>query len=428
MGLISKLRALRAPRLRRSPDTRSRRADRLRVMLDVARLLETSELHALLLKLGAAAARLLRADRGRIFLHEEDSDELWAVSDDGHGERHGTGSGGPVALAFQTGQVTEAAAKAGPTRLRDAGPGVVKSALLAPLRDLDGRRLGVVEVTRTRRSGWSEEDRLALELFAEHAAVAIQRYRLQQAAAQGHELQRELELAKRVQEALLPSAPPAVPGLECLGWTRQASVTGGDCFDLWRVPDGRLAVFLGDASGHGVAAALVIAQVRAMLRALCEIQTDPLQLLVRVNTRLAQDLGEGRFVTAMFACVSPDGLLRWSSAGQGPLLARTSAREPFQQFQAPAVPLGVASELIADAVPAMRLEPGGMLVAMTDGVFEAADPSGEQLGPARVVELLDRRGDLAPAALLDELQQAVRAWQAEAEPTDDQTIVLVRRK
>jgi sigma-B regulation protein RsbU (phosphoserine phosphatase) len=96
------------------------------------------------------------------------------------------------------------------------------------------------------------------------------------------------------------------------------------------MPDGHLAVLLGDASGHGLAAALVIAQVRAMLRALCESQSDPSRLLACVNARLAHDLVEGRFVTAFLACVSPAGQLRWASAGQGPILVRRAAEVPFE--------------------------------------------------------------------------------------------------
>jgi len=240
-------------------------------------------------------------------------------------------------------------------------------------------------------------------------------------------LERELELARRVQEALIPSSPPHIPGLESAGWTRTASVTGGDCFDLWRVPDGRLAVLLGDASGHGVASALVIAQVRAMLRALCEIQTDPARLLGWVNARLADDLVEGRFVTAFFACVSAGGLLRWSSAGQGPILVRTSAEAPLTFLQAPAVPLGLAPQLLCDPVPPISLGPGGLLAALSDGVFEATSPAGEVLGPARVARILEEHADAPLGAILTALQATIRDWQQAEAAADDQTIVLVRR-
>jgi len=240
-------------------------------------------------------------------------------------------------------------------------------------------------------------------------------------------LEREMELARRVQRALVPSSPPAIPGLESAGWTRSASVTAGDCFDLWRLKDGGLGVLVGDASGHGLAAALVITQVRAMLRALCESEGDPCRMLAWVNGRLAQDLVEGRFVTAFLAFLSPDGQLRWASAGQGSILFRAAADARFEPLQAPAVPLGLAEELVSDPAPELKLDPGGMVAAMTDGVFEAKSPAGELLGPDRVARILDQHAGLDLPDVMVKLQAAIGAWQHGDHPDDDQTIVLVRR-
>lgn len=398
----------------------------MRVMLDVAHLLETTDLRSLMLRIADSSARLLGTDTARIYLHEPGAPGLWTVTQDGPGQVVGTVTG-PVEQAFLTGQVT-AATEPSPASLAAGRPdrAPAQQRLCAPLRDLDGKSIGVVEVVRLRR-GFTPEERIAIQLLAEHAAVAIQRYRLLLAAAHGSELQREMELARRVQEALVPVSPPAIPGLECVGWTRPASITGGDCFDLWRVADGRMAVLVGDASGHGLAAALVISQVRAMLRALCEVQTDPARLLASVNARLVHDLVEGRFVTAFFGCLSSEGFLQWGSAGQGPILVRASAEAPFVSYQAPAVPLGVAAHHIADPVPPVILGPGGMLAAMTDGVFEARSPAGEMLGAARVAAILDEHASLELGALLETLQAAIRDWQGSDQPVDDQTIVLVRK-
>src|SRR5581483_8381161 len=122
-------------------------------------------------------------------------------------------------------------------------------------------------------------------------------------------LRREMDLAKKVQEKLIPKSPPDVPGLDATGWTRAASVTGGDCFDLWKMHDGRLGIFLGDASGHGLAPALVVSQVRTLVRSISETESDPGVLLGRVNTRLAEDLETGRFVTAFLGFMTSDGTL-----------------------------------------------------------------------------------------------------------------------
>src|SRR5204862_610725 len=134
--------------------------------------------------------------------------------------------------------------------------------------------------------------------------------RLQQAAIQGVELRREMDLAKIVQEAMIPEHSPDIPGLVSVGWTHPASITGGDCFDLWRLSDGKLGIFLADASGHGIGPAMVVSQARTLVRALCEIEPDPTTLLARVNARLAEDLECGRFVTAFVGVLDSNGELR----------------------------------------------------------------------------------------------------------------------
>src|SRR5205085_7493757 len=114
-------------------------------------------------------------------------------------------------------------------------------------------------------------------------------------------------------------------GLEAVGWSLPASIAGGDCFDLWKTADGRLGIFLGDASGHGLAPAMIVSQARTLIRALSEIDCNPQWLLSRVNARLAMDMEDSRFVTAFAGCVGADGAVQWYSAGHGPIFITTGA-------------------------------------------------------------------------------------------------------
>jgi sigma-B regulation protein RsbU (phosphoserine phosphatase) len=370
---------------RRARSFSRRSADRLKLVLDVSRLLAVPSLHTLLEQISDAAARVLEAERAVVALL-------------------------PVSA---------------PAQGLSAGSAVEKpDMLVAPLRDLDTQSIGEVRVFRKKKGSFTLEDQLLLEVFAEHAALAVQRYRLLQEAAQGSELRQEMELARRVQEALLPRQLPRVPGLRAAAWMSGASVTGGDTYDLWRLADGRLAVFLADASGHGLPAALMVSQVRSMLRALSEIDGDPGWLLSRVNSRLMSDLEEGRFVTGFLGCLSSDGVLQWFSAGQGPIFIRIDRNSGWELHQAPAVPLGVA-DFGADGVIELRLAAGGALVAMTDGVFEASAPGGEMFGPARALSVLDAAGDGGAEVLTAAVRDAVVAWSGRELPADDQTIVAV---
>ncbi|WP_241179969.1 PP2C family protein-serine/threonine phosphatase [Humisphaera borealis] len=236
-----------------------------------------------------------------------------------------------------------------------------------------------------------------------------------------------MDLARRTQQALIPKEPPSVPGLLCAGWTLPASVTGGDCFDLWALPDGRLGILLADASGHGLGPALVVSQARTLVRALSELITDPHELLVHVNARLADDLDWGQFVTAFLGFLSPDGTLQWSSAGHGPLLVRRSPELPLEQLDPPVQPLGVVLKWFDGAPPPVTIEPGGQLILTSDGIFEAADPSGEQMGLERMSEVADRYRRASPEELLGALQKYAKDWSNGEDPLDDQTAVIVQR-
>lgn len=417
-------RARRSARSTRATRTASRRsADRMKLVLDISRLLAVTDLPSLLARIAEAAASFLDAERACIFLHDPATDELWTAPPALPGEETAPCDLRVARRVFRTRQVLEVPAG----NAEPAAAGGRRSVLCAPLRDLDREAIGVVEVVNKKAGRFTPEDRVSIELLAEHAALAIQRFRLLLAATQGSELRKEMELAHRVQAALIPVSLPRLPGLEAVGWTQAASVTGGDCYDLWRPAEGALAAFVGDASGHGLAAALVISQVRAVLRALSEIRSDPQWLLERVNARLAEDLDEGRFVTAFLGVIASDGSIRWSSAGQGPVFLRPAAGQRFQAVPASAVPLGVSADLISDAPMSVRLQPGGMLVVMTDGLFEAPSGRGEFFGAARIGELLDELGDPPAELVVRRLREAVRMWQGRDDPVDDQTILVVRR-
>jgi phosphoserine phosphatase RsbU/P len=161
------------------------------------------------------------------------------------------------------------------------------------------------------------------------------------------------------------------------------------------------------------------------VRAMSEINCDPTYLLTRVNARLAEDLETGRFVTAFVGCLSSSGELRWSSAGHGPMFLRAGRGEKLQVLEPLAPPIGILPELPCDAGTVVQLEPGGCLFVMSDGVFEARSAAGELFETSRVVDLLNECVNDSPAKTLGCLQRAVREWQGNDDPIDDQSVVIV---
>jgi CHASE2 domain-containing sensor protein len=238
----------------------------------------------------------------------------------------------------------------------------------------------------------------------------------------------EMLLAQKVQVALIPKNPPQIEGLEPYGWTKPADMTGGDCFDLWQLPDGRLGILLADASGHGLAPSMIVSQVRTLVRAMAEIETHPHPIMTRVNDRVAQDLEPGRFITAFLGFLSADGELTWVSAGHGPILWCSKKNGQMCELESTGMPLGVMEPWAADdPSPPLRLEPSGMLIVFSDGIFEAPAPSGEQFGVERVQEILKNKCDASAVEIVAAMRDAVTKWQAKDNPADDQTAVVVRK-
>ena len=159
---------------------------------------------------------------------------------------------------------------------------------------------------------------------------------------------------------------------------------------------------------------------------MCELKPDPHTLLSLTNARLSEDLEPGRFVTAFLGILDHNGLLHWSSAGHGPVLFRRDRSAPIETLDPPGPPLGVLGEFMADPVEPVQLSPGGMLLVMSDGIFEAFAPDREQFGVERVHSIIMDQPDAAPEQILESIRSSVQQWQKKDEPVDDQTLVIAQ--
>jgi phosphoserine phosphatase RsbU/P len=400
----------------------------------------TADLDPLLKHITGSVAALLDCERASIFLYEPATDELWtkvALGLDGAEIRIPAGAG-IVGATFRGNQLLHVPRpyedhRFNPANDRKTGF-VTRNILSAPMVDLERRPVGVVQAINKHGGGdFVDSDQAMLQLLADQAGVAIQRFTLQRAALESMALRKELDLAKAVQEAMIPRKMPDVPGLDAAGWTKAASVNGGDCFDLWKLPDGRLGILVADASGHGIGPALVVMQARTLVRTLSDTERDPLKLLVRINARLCEDMVAGRFVTIFVGFLSPGGTLEWASGGQVPILLRRARGAPLESLEPGLPPIGILSHLDEEPSPPVQLEVGGALVLTSDGITESFSPAEELYGERRLVQALalcDAAADPCTSArdIVTAVHQAVIAWQGgRDEPTDDQTVVVVRR-
>lgn len=404
----------------------------MRMILDVSRALAVpTDLDRLLCQIAEISCGLLGCERASIFLHDKARGELWTKVALKSDEIRLPSHQGIVGHAFTKNQVVcvhdpYQDERFYPAADRQSGF-VTRNLLSAPMKGLDGEPIGAIECVNKIGVPFGDADLALIELLADQAGVAIQRHQLQVEAVRAAALQREMDLARRAQEKLIPKSAPPVKGLKAVGWTLPASATGGDCFDLWQLPDGRLGMLLADASGHGLAPAMIVGQARSLVRAMSDLQGDPHAVLNRVNARLCADLERNQFVTAFLGFLSPDGVLQWSSAGQAPVLVRKSLAEPLVAIDAPTPPLGI-DPARNDPNPApIAIEPGGSLILVSDGLFEAVNPAGELFDVERMIATLDRWKSEALGEVLARLREAVRQWQGGREPLDDETIVVIQR-
>jgi serine phosphatase RsbU (regulator of sigma subunit)/putative methionine-R-sulfoxide reductase with GAF domain len=249
--------------------------------------------------------------------------------------------------------------------------------------------------------------------------------------AQG-ELQRQAEdrrIARQIQQGLLPRAMPALPGFRISGRSLSANDVGGDCFDF--IPfsvkgQDCLDVLVADASGHGIAAALLVANTRAYLRALAMTYTGVDHLLTLSNQRLADDIVADHFVTLFLLRLDPcTRSLLYSSAGHCPGYVLDRQGRTRAVLAATGCPLGVnpASEFPAGAPT--TLEPGELVLLFTDGIVEARSPGREQYGVERLLAVVRAHQQEAPEAILDALFQAVGDFSGQ-QLHDDCTAVILK--
>jgi len=257
----------------------------------------------------------------------------------------------------------------------------------------------------------------------QHVTAALEEVR------QSERVRRDLELARSIQQGLLPSSPPQVPGFDVAGWNQAADQTGGDFFHWERYEDGRTVVAVADVTGHGIGPALIASVSRAYGRACVTADVDLGAALARIDGLLSADLPSGKLVNLVVAVLGPgDSTVRLLSAGHAPLLVYRAATSKMESYKAHGVPLGVGLGLEYGPEQKIVLGSGDALILITDGFFEWENPSGEQFGLDRLGETIRQASDLPAKEIISSLHAAVLQFAEGTEQQDDLTAVIVKRE
>lgn len=417
-----------------SPAARQPSRDDLEAVLAVTRALAAPfALPAMLAEVTAAARRVLHADRASVWLHDAKADELvLEVSSDAERLRIPVGRG-LVGACARSGMLINVPACYADARFDttvDLRSGYrTRCALTLPLVDHRGVLVGVMQVLNKADGGvFGVDDEVLAQALAAQCAVALNRVRMTDALLEVETLRRELELARAVQLSALPAAMPVLAGYDMHGMFMPAGQTGGDTYDLALIEQGLLVV-LGDATGHGIAPAMSVTQMHAMLRMAFRLGADLETAFRQTNDRLCETLAADRFVTAFVGLLDPPThRLRFLSGGQGPLLCLRAASGRCETFGPTSYPLGAMPlAKLRDAV-AIDLEPGDVFALISDGIYEYADPAGGLFGEPRVADVLRMHRSEPAERIADALLRAVQEFAHGAPQGDDITIVLLKRE
>ncbi len=271
------------------------------------------------------------------------------------------------------------------------------------------------------------EGKIAEEWGMGTIGLKLRGQRLEQEIRERERVEQELQVARSIQQASLPEEVPELEGWQISPFYQPAREVGGDFYDFLELDDGRLGLVVGDATGKGVPAALVMANARSMLRAIAQVSESPGKVLARINDALFTDIPPNMFVTCFYAILDLNsGSLTYANAGHDlPYLHRSGTAE---ELRARGMPLGLMPGMGYEEKE-ITLQAGESALFYSDGLVEAHDPKGEMFGFPRLRGLVAEHDAAAEErSLVDFLMDELRSFTGEGwEQEDDITLVTLRR-
>jgi sigma-B regulation protein RsbU (phosphoserine phosphatase) len=240
-----------------------------------------------------------------------------------------------------------------------------------------------------------------------------------------------LRLATEVQQNLLPQVEPSLPGLDIAGLSSYCDETGGDYYDYLEIAQGPLsstAVVVGDVSGHGVHAALLMASARAALRLRASLPGRPAEIIADVNRQFTSDVGcSGAFMTLFYLAIDhPCKTIRWVRAGHDPAICYDPVSERFEELGGHGVPLGVDETAAFEESEKKELRLGEIIFIGTDGIWETRAPDGRLFGKKKLYDLIQTFSARSAGEITQEVLKALEAFRHGHKPSDDITMVVIK--
>lgn len=309
-----------------------------------------------------------------------------------------------------------------------------KSLLSVPLvsqrGSTDKKVLGVINVNnKTNGLTFTTQDQQLLEAIAHLVVTALENVKFLQEEHEKNLLERQLTDAKDIQMSLMPkSFADLPPSLDVYGKSIPAKHIGGDFFDVLNLDDGRMLIVLGDVSGKGMPAAILMAITRMIIHSVTQDNTEPITMLEKINDKLCKELDSYHFVTLQLVAIDPQtGECEMSSAGHGPLMVKLNSHCQLIESESGA-PLGITGLPAIYHKQPFTMKKNDTLIMFTDGLTEERSPDGEMFGNDRVMGIMDVKSNSSAQELAEALINSVIKWRKNAEAHDDLTILALKFK
>jgi sigma-B regulation protein RsbU (phosphoserine phosphatase) len=413
-----------------------RMARALFALLELSKALGSEvDLDALLRVIVENASSVVDAERTSIFVYDPAIERLWSRVAQGLGEKTlevdlGSGVAGDVALTRQLANIPDAYADPRFNATFDQRTGFrTKSIICAPILGSDGALLGVIQsVNKTTGESFDGRDESLMRAISSHVAVAFERARLTEVHLQNERLEQALRLANEIQMRMLPDPAASSEGGEFVlhAQLRPAKDVGGDLYDYF-VDGDRLYFCIGDVSGKGAGAALIMAVTKTLFRANALLLDDPAKVLGAMSARIYEETDPAMFVTAVCGWLDlRDGSLRYANAGHERAMVLGAGGADVRYLESrPGLALGIFPSFtytFADG----RLSPGEALFFITDGVTDATNAAVEMFGAERLLLTLRSCASSPPPDVISTVLGAVDAFAAGAPQADDITMMCIR--
>ncbi len=277
-------------------------------------------------------------------------------------------------------------------------------------------------------SHFAGKDLELLWAAANQAAISIENARLYKSEVEKQKIERDLDLARKIQQGLLPQCIPDMSGLDICGEMIPAMQVGGDYYDLIQISDSKLFVVVGDVSGKGLSASLYMTKLQTMIKLNCSDNKSPKEILIDINRRIYTEMDKSWFVTITLALFDLEKqTVKFCRAGHMPVLQATNGT--VQSFRTQGLGVGIERGIVFEkslVEEEVKLSPGQIYAFFTDGVTEAMNERNELFGDENLNAILKNKSKARSVDIVDEIWSSVQSFRGEAEVNDDMTMVVVK--